>query len=680
MNKVLVANRGEIACRIMRTLDRLGIASVAVFSDADRAAPHVGMAGQAVRIGPGPAAASYLDQDRILDAALTTGADAVHPGYGFLSEHAGFADGIEAAGLAFVGPTPEQIRSFGAKDSARGLAATAGVPLLPGSEAVVDAADAIEQAERVGFPLLVKSVAGGGGIGMLVCRDAAELPDVVERAMRQSEQAFGSSAVFLERLVRRARHVEVQAFGDGDGGLVVLGDRDCSTQRRRQKVVEETPAPNLDDELRAALFDATRRLLEPIRYRSAGTVEFVVDAESGEFAFLEVNTRLQVEHAVTEAVTGVDLVEWMVRLAAGDADGMHRYVHAPTGHSIEVRVYAEDPVRDFRPSAGVVTEAHWPEGARVDTWVRTGTEVSPYYDPLLGKLVVHAADRACAIHALGDALDETRIAGIETNCGYIRSFIASPVFVDGVVHTEALAAHQFSPRTIEVLDAGSFTTVQADPGRVGYWHVGVPPSGPMDERSFALGNEILGNPSTAAGLECTATGPDAARRHRHGLLPDRCAHERGRSTGNRCRGSSRSSRRAGATLRLGAVEGPGLRAYVLVRGGVDVPAYLGSAATFTLGGFGGHGGRALQPGDLLHLAADDDLADAPNAPLLRGTPGAHVPLAAGRGRRAARRARLLHRRRSRDLLRHRLDRSLQLVAYRCPAGGPEPRMGPGRRW
>jgi urea carboxylase len=600
ISKVLIANRGEIACRIIRTLDRLGIASVAVYSDADRASPHVGMAAEAVRIGPPAAGASYLDGPRLLEAALTTGADAVHPGYGFLSENADFAAAIEGAGITFIGPTPQQIRRFGAKDSARALADAAGVPLLPGTGAVADVADGIAQSASIGFPLLVKSVAGGGGIGMLVCHRAGELADLVARAMRQSEQALGSSAVFLERLVLRARHIEVQAFGDGEGRVVVLGERDCSTQRRRQKVVEETPAPHLDDGARAALFDATRRLLEPLRYRSAGTVEFVLDADSGEFAFLEVNTRLQVEHGITEAVTGVDLVEWMVRVAAGDTGMLRDPAPTPRGHSIEVRVYAEDPAREFRPSSGLITEARWPEGARVDTWVRTGTEVTPHYDPMLAKLVVHADDRPAAIGAMCEALDATHVAGIETNCAQARSFIGSATFAAGEVTTETLASYRYSTPTLEVLEPGTFTTVQSMPTRVGYWHVGVPPSGPMDDRSFALGNEALGNPPGAAGLECTATGP-TVRFDTDALL---CL------TGARM-GATLDDvavpwfepfvATAGSTLRLGSIEGPGLRTYLLVRGGIDVPAYLGSRATFTLGGFGGHGGRALLRGDVLHL-------------------------------------------------------------------------------
>ncbi len=396
---------------------------------------------------------------------------------------------------------PSRSAASAPRTPARALAAAAGVPLLPGSEAIVDAADAVEQAERVGFPLLVKSVAGGGGIGMLVCRDAAELPAVVERAMRQSEQAFGSSAVFLERLVRRARHVEVQAFGDGNGGLVVLGDRDCSTQRRRQKVVEETPAPNLDDELRAALFDATRRLLEPIRYRSAGTVEFVVDAESGGFAFLEVNTRLQVEHAVTEAVTGVDLVEWMVRLAAGDADGMRRYVHAPTGHSIEVRVYAEDPVRDFRPSAGVVTEAQLARGRARRHVGAHRHRGQPVLRPA-ARQARRARGRPRAARSTRWATRSTRRAsrGSRPIAGTSGRSSRRPVFVDGsgrhrsAGRAPVLAPHDRGPRR-----RAASRPCRPIPAASGYWHVGVPPSGPMDERSFALGNEILGNPSTAAG-------------------------------------------------------------------------------------------------------------------------------------------------------------------------------------
>ena len=547
--------------------------------------------------GPG-----YRDVDALLAVAKLHDVDGVHPGYGFLAENADAAAAFEAAGLVFIGPTPEQIRRFGAKDEARAAAAAAGVPLPAGTAPFVDVDAAVAAAPSVGFPLLVKSVAGGGGIGMLACTDPAELPATVERAMQQSAAAFGNPAVFLERLVTNARHVEVQVFGDGEGTVVTLGERDCSAQRRRQKVLEETPAPGLDPATRAALADAARALLEPQRYRSAGTVEFVLDVDTGEFHFLEVNTRLQVEHTVTEAVTGIDLVEWMVRAAAGDTAFVHAAAAEPpvaNGHTIEARVYAEDPARDFVPSPGLVTEASWPDHVRVDTWVRHGTEVPPFYDPLLAKIVVHGATRAAAVDAMHDALTRTTVRGIETNLGLLTEFVDAPAFRAGTVTTSTLECHRYLRRTVDVIVAGT-TTVQDLPGRVGLWHVGVPPSGPMDDRSFALGNRILGNADGTSGLECTAIGPTLR------FATDTVVCVTGADMGATLDGRPVDRHvavpvREDQVLALGSRSGPGLRAYVLVQGGFDVGEVLGSASTFTLGGFGGHGGRELRTGDVLHL-------------------------------------------------------------------------------
>jgi urea carboxylase len=393
----------------------------------------------------------------------------------------------------------------------------------------------------------------------------------------------------------------VQVFGDGAGFVTVLGERDCSTQRRRQKVIEEAPAPALDVRTRQALHDGARTLLEQQCYRSAGTVEFIVDATTGEFFFLEVNTRLQVEHAVTEAITGVDLVEWMVRLADGDATAAHRYTYTPNGHAIEVRVYAEDPAKDFTPCAGLVTDAVWPADARVDTWVSTGTDVSLHYDPLLAKVIVHGSTRDDAIARLGAALDATRVSGIETNLDLVRSFVAGPAFVGGRVTTTTLGDHTYARDSIDVLVAGNATSVQDWPGRLGYWHVGVPPSGPMDDRSFRLGNRLLGNGEGAPGLECTAVGPTLRfNTDTHFCLSGARMHAT--LDGHDTPYWTPVRAPAGSTLTLGAVEGPGLRTYVLVAGGLAVPGYLGSASTFALGEFGGHGGRTLRTGDVLHLA------------------------------------------------------------------------------
>jgi urea carboxylase len=373
-DKVLIANRGEIACRIIRTLQRLKIGSVAVYSDADRNSLHVSQADQAVRLGPGPAAESYLRQEAILAAARATGAQAIHPGYGFLSENSAFAEAVEAAGIAFIGPTPAQMRDFGLKHLAREIAGRSGVPLLPGSGLLSDLDDARAQAGRIGYPVMLKSTAGGGGIGMQLVRQSSELTDAFQAVERLARKNFSRGGVFLEKYIARARHIEVQIFGDGAGRVIALGERDCSAQRRNQKVIEETPAPGLSEDLRRRLSGCATRLGEAVNYQSAGTVEFVFDTASEEFYFLEVNTRLQVEHGVTEQVTGVDLVEWMIRQAANEE--FELVAPAAAGASIQVRLYAEDPARQFLPSTGLLTHARFAAHARVETWVEDGSLIT----------------------------------------------------------------------------------------------------------------------------------------------------------------------------------------------------------------------------------------------------------------------------------------------------------------
>ncbi|MGQ3017625.1 urea carboxylase [Phenylobacterium sp.] len=610
--KVLVANRGAIACRILRTLKDMGVASVAVFSDADAGSLHVRQADEAVRIGPAPAAQSYLDVEAILAAARATGAQAIHPGYGFLSENVAFAEACEAAGIAFIGPTPDNIRAFGLKHTARDLAQAQGVPLAPGTDLLTDAAAALAAAETIGFPVILKATAGGGGIGMRVCEDEAAVAEAFAAVTRLAGSNFSDGGVFLERYVRQARHIEVQVFGDGQGHVVALGERDCSLQRRNQKVIEETPAPHLSATTRTALIEAAVRLTSAARYRSAGTVEFLYDAERDDFFFLEVNTRLQVEHGVTEQVTGVDLVAWMIRGAAGDYGFLDGFQAAPRGASIQARLYAEDPGQDYRPSSGVLTEVRFPEGVRADSWVVDGTEVSAFYDPLLAKLIVTAPDRAQAVAALQQALDDTRLAGLETNLEWLRQVARSEAFVSGQVSTRALADIAFQPQTIRVLSGGPATTVQDYPGRQGYWDVGVPPSGPMDALAFRLGNRLLGNMETAAGLEITALGPTLLFNRTASVCLAGAALEASLD-GAPIEPYVPFQIAAGQTLKLGRVKGPGLRAYLLVRGGIDVPAYLGSRASFTLGGFGGHAGRTLAAGDVLRVG--DGLVGPPRASL-----------------------------------------------------------------
>ncbi|GAB7190179.1 urea carboxylase [Kineococcus sp. NUM-3379] len=610
---LLVANRGEIACRILRTARRMGLRTVAVFSDADRGAPHVREADTAFRLGPAPARESYLATDRLLAAIAETGAGAVHPGYGFLSEDAAFARAVEAAGARFVGPTPEQLEAFGAKHTARRLARAAGLPMSAGTELLADLDEALSAAEGIGYPVILKATGGGGGIGMRACWDPAELREAFESVQRVASASFATTGVFLERFVEHARHLEVQVFGDGAGRVHVLGDRDCTLQRRNQKVVEEAPAPNLPAELRARVHAAARALGESVSYRSAGTVELVYDADRAETSFLEVNARLQVEHPVTEATFGVDLVEWMLRLARGDTSMFDAPVPTPSGHAVEARVYAEDPARGYRPGTGIVTSVTWPqgEGVRVDTWVETGTEVGGSYDPMLAKVVVHAGTREAAFARLAQALAATRLDGVDTNLGQLRALHTAPE-IAAAEHTTKTLEHVLDtePR-IEVLRAGTLTTVQDWPGRLSLWQVGVPPSGPMDDRSFRLGNLALGNPEGAPGLECTVAGP-ALRFSADALVCVSGAPAHVTVDGEPVPMWEPVPVAAGQVLDVGTALGPGLRTYVLLAGGLDVPQYLGSAATFTLGGFGGATGRALVTGDVLRPATPEG---APRGPV-----------------------------------------------------------------
>ena len=598
--KVLIANRGAIACRIIRTLKRLGIASVAVYSEADAESLHVALADEAVCIGAAAPAASYLSMERLIEAARKTGAQAVHPGYGFLSENPAFVEACEAAGLVFLGPTPAQMRLFGLKHTARALAIEAGVPLCPGTGLLPDAATALKEGERIGYPVMLKSSAGGGGIGMQMCRNAEELGAAFQTVTRLAQANFSEAGVFLERYIADARHVEVQIFGDGRGQVLVLGERDCSLQRRNQKVVVETPAPNLRPEVRLALHDTARKLAAAASYRSAGTVEFVVDARTQEFFFLEVNARLQVEHGVTEAVTGVDIVEWMTRLGAGDMPAFDTLKIEARGHAVQARLYAEDPYKNFQPSTGVLTEVVFPSDLRVDTWVERGSEIGAYYDPMIAKLIAHGSDRSDAIARLSQALQDTRIAGLESNLDYLRSLMAFEPFVEGRHTTRSLATYTAPSRAFDVLAGGVLTTVQDWPGRLGYWDVGVPPSGPMDPLALRSANALLGNPVGAAGLEITVAGPTLSFRCDVQLAVTGAPIELTQD-GAAVPMWQVLDVKAGQTLRLGRIQTGGCRAYLAIAGGIEVPAYLGSGATFTLGQFGGHGGRTLRAGDVLHV-------------------------------------------------------------------------------
>ncbi|MCS3836554.1 urea carboxylase [Pseudomonas sp. JAI111] len=606
--KVLIANRGAIACRILRTLRELQVKGVAVYSEADAASLHILQADEAHSLGEGAAAGTYLAIDKILAIATSTGATAIHPGYGFLSENAAFAEACEAAGIAFIGPTPEQLRVFGLKHTARALAKQHGVPMLEGTELLDSLDAALIAGEQVGYPVMLKSTAGGGGIGMRVCRSAAELSESFEAVKRLGQNNFSDAGVFIEKYIQRARHLEVQVFGDGRGEVIALGVRDCSVQRRNQKVLEETPAPNLPEGMADELCAAAIKLAKAVNYRSAGTVEFVFDSEDQCFYFLEVNTRLQVEHGVTEQVWGVDLVRWMVELAAGDLPPLSELSQGlkADGHAIQARLYAEDPGRDFQPSPGLLTAVNFPAAdgkqLRIDTWVEAGCEIPPYFDPMIAKVISWAPTREEARADLHQALGDSLLYGVETNRDYLRQILQDVPFASGQPWTRCLEGLVYQANTFEVLSAGTQTSVQDYPGRLGYWAVGVPPSGPMDSRALRLGNLLLGNDEGAAALEITMSGPllrfncDAVVAVTGAVIPLTL-------NGEAVAMNTALLIPAGATLSLGTIAGAGARSYLCLRGGLQVPDYLGSKSTFTLGQFGGHGGRALRAGDVLHVPA-----------------------------------------------------------------------------
>ncbi len=441
-SKLLIANRGEIAVRVMKTAHALGYATVAVYSEADAQAPHVALADEAVCIGPAPVGQSYLDVDAILKAAAATGADAVHPGYGFLSENAAFARRVLDAGLIFVGPPPEAIALMGDKVQAKRRMIEADVPTAPGYVGdAQDDATLLAEAERLGVPLLVKAVAGGGGRGMRKVTEPAGFADAIASARSEAASAFGNGAVFFERLVTGARHVELQVFADTHGNVVHLGERECSAQRRHQKVVEEAPSPVVDEALRATMGNAAVAAAKAIGYVGAGTVEFLLD-DDGNFYFLEMNTRLQVEHPVTELVTGHDLVAWQLDVAAGKALPMTQAQLQMKGHAIEVRLYAEDPYVGFLPQTGPIVrfEAPTGEGVRVDAGVRTGGVVSSFYDPMLAKIIAYGRDRDEALRRLGRALGQTTFLGPITNLEFLRELVADPEVVAGTIKTDTLDA------------------------------------------------------------------------------------------------------------------------------------------------------------------------------------------------------------------------------------------------
>ncbi len=445
--RILIANRGEIACRVIDTARRMGIATVAVYSDADAEARHRTLADEAVNIGPAPVAESYLKGDRIIEAALATGAEAIHPGYGFLSENPAFVDAVEAAGLVFIGPSAASIRAMGLKDAAKALMADAGVPVVPGYHgARQETAFLAAEADRIGYPVLIKARAGGGGKGMRLVENSADFAAALEGAQREGQSSFGDPAVLIEKYVTTPRHIEVQVFGDKHGAVVHLWERDCSLQRRHQKVIEEAPAPGMPAQVRAAMTEAAVKAARAVAYHNAGTIEFIVDGSGplrpDGFWFMEMNTRLQVEHPVTEAITGLDLVEWQLRVAAGEPLPLAQEEIPLDGHAFEARIYAEDPTKNFLPAPGPLLHVAFPDGARIDTGVRGGDRISAHYDPMIAKVTSHAASRTQALFRLREALGRTHVSGTATNLAFLQALCRDEDFAAGRMDTGLIARKQ----------------------------------------------------------------------------------------------------------------------------------------------------------------------------------------------------------------------------------------------
>ncbi|KAI0820844.1 urea carboxylase [Trametes gibbosa] len=623
-HKLLVANRGEIAVRIIRTAHRLGIPTIAVYTRSDATAPHVVLANEAVPLRPDNEdpvsnARGYLDADAILTICKQRGVTLVHPGYGFLSENARFAQLVVDAGITWLGPQPATIESMGLKHRARELAVEVAVPLVPGSESLLrDVEEAVGLANEVGYPVMLKSTAGGGGMGLVLCTNTEDLRGKFASTQARAQSLFHNDGVFIERYFPAARHVEVQVFGDGCGHAIHMGERECSVQRRHQKVVEEAPSPFMlrHPAIRRNMWAAAVRLAEHVNYDSAGTVEFLVDDATGEFFFLEMNTRLQVEHPVTEQINpGLDIVELMILQGVMKHDCprastvLHhpaldqRIYDTPPGgrrhHAIEVRVYCENPAAQFKPCPGVLQQVEFPkyDWLRVETWVETGTTITPYFDPLACKLVVTAPDRREAITRLSQVLSETQIYGPPNNIQYLRAICESQVFKEGAATTAFLDTFNFSPRAFAVMSGGLETTVQDYPGRrIG---LGIPRSGPMDSLAFRLANIIVGNEIGTEGLELTLTGCRLVF-HTTAVIAVTGAAVKVTVNGEEVPMWARVIVPADGKLILGNASGFGMRMYLAIKGGFpEIPRYLGSKSTSL--GLGGYQGRALAAGDQIAL-------------------------------------------------------------------------------
>ena len=622
IRKILVANRGEIACRIMKTCRKMRIKTVAIYESADNT-KHTTLADESVEL---PNGSTYTSIEAIVKICKDNGVDAVHPGYGFLSENPKFGKALKDAGITFLGPSSDAMETFALKHTAREFAASAGVPIVPGTGILEDVEDTLKHANRLTYPVMLKATGGGGGIGMQICNNAEQLTTAFDTCQTLAEKYFGNPSVYMEKYYPHSRHIEVQIFGNGLGNAMHLGERECSVQRRNQKVIEETPSPFLQihTNLRKDMCTAAVQLVSQIKYQSAGTVEFLVVDEgetsknTGKFYFLEMNTRLQVEHGVTELTNGVDLVEWMIlqgnaeRSGKGglDLDSFHWH---PSGHAIEVRLYAENPAKNFQPSPGLLTNVQWPndKNVRVDTWVETGTRVSPLYDSLLAKVLVLGKDRDDAINNMLEALKNSTVAGPCTNIEYLQDVLRSKHFTSGNTTTQILSRIQFVANAIEVLRGGMETTVQGLPGRMALRIYGINPSGPMDDLAFQIANTLVGNEIGMSGLEITMRGPQLLF-HRACIVafagaPMLLSFKDSKDADAKTFPMwSKVHIPAGGIVSIGKIPKgmAGCRCYMAIAGGLDIPDFLGSKSTCPAFGYGGFQGRPLQPGDMIPLSAD----------------------------------------------------------------------------
>ncbi|KAG8670245.1 hypothetical protein FPOAC2_09593 [Fusarium poae] len=602
ISKILVANRGEIAVRIIKTIHNMGLQAVAIYSDSD--SNHVSRAHLALRLHGSSISETYLNMEQILELAVQCSVDAIIPGYGFLSENAEFAAAVEDRGMIWIGPTPQQMADLGLKHLARSIATKAGVPVIPGCDRLLNSLqEAILESNKIGFPLMLKSTAGGGGIGLSYCEDVESLSETFESVQRQAVANFGNGGVFLERYIAQARHIEVQIIGDGTGHVISAGERDCSLQRRHQKVIEESSVNLIQDHVCLEMREAAIRLASSVSYRNVGTVEFIYDLGTNQYYFLEVNTRLQVEHPVTESVTGLDVVECMINIANGNTTQLFETSFPTTGASIEVRVYAESPLQNFRPCSGCITALEFPSGLRVDTWVKVNTEITTSFDPLIAKLISFGSDRDEATDNMLNGLAATRIEGVQTNLEYLYQVVSSSIFKSGQYTTKSLDTFWFRSPSLEVLEPGALTTIQDYPGRTGYWNIGIPPSGPMDSVAFRLANRIVGNPPNAAGLECTLKGP-VLKFHCDTVVAVSGGVSLVTVDGEPVPQNQALRINAYQILNMGTVE-KGHRVYLAIRGGVEVLVVMGSRSTFELGKLGGFGGRKLQHRDILPIGVNE---------------------------------------------------------------------------